>query len=96
MNQSPPETLLTADTLPEMVSAKASPLFPNKIPIEADGFLRLADELKQQIDQIKQTLHPESDLWTIILQKLTGHITRTALKAQPSHAVRLCFFSPKA
>jgi len=70
MNQSPPETLLTADTLPEMVSAKASPLFPLQIPIEAEGFLRFADELKQQIDQIKQTLQPESDLWKIILQKL--------------------------
>lgn len=51
-------------------SGNPDPLYPSSVPEPVQPLLVFAESLKTQIDQIKGQLHPESDLWATILQKM--------------------------
>ncbi|MGB4967763.1 MAG: Fic family protein [Candidatus Saccharimonadales bacterium] len=48
----------------------AHPLYPQENPEALTPLLALADTLKREIDTQKVRLHPESDLWPKILEKM--------------------------
>ncbi len=62
-NQSPSTPL-------NFTSGNPDPLYPSSVPESVQPLLVFAESLKAQIDQIKGQLHPESDLWATILQKM--------------------------
>ena len=57
-------------TKPNFTSGNPDPLYPQQVSESLQPLLGMAENLKAQIDQLKQTQHPESDLWATILQKM--------------------------